>query len=270
MSNVVLITGASSGIGKATAALLAKSGYTVYGAARRVEGMNDLLPLGVKPIAMDVSVDTSIVEGVNHILKEEGRIDLLVNNAGFGLYGAVEEVSMQDARYQLEVNVIGLARLIQLVLPGMRRQHAGKIVNITSVGGKIVSPFGAWYHVSKFGVEALSDALRLEVASLGIDVIVIEPGGVKTEWGDIAMQNLERTSSKGPYANKANKMVALAQKFANRNAEPSLIAQLILKAVTVAKPKTRYHAGFMAGTVLFAKKWLSDRQFDKMILSQLK
>jgi short-subunit dehydrogenase len=270
MKKIALITGASAGIGMETAKFLANNNYTVYGVARRIERMSGLEQLGIKVIGMDVTDDDSMVAAVNEIIKNEGRIDVLVNNAGFGLYGALEEVSMKDARYQLEVNVIGLARLVQLIIPHMRKQQSGKIVNITSIGGKISSPMGGWYHASKFAVEALSDNMRMELKPFGIDVIVIEPGGVKSEWGDIAMENLKKTSSAGPYKHTAEKMFELNRKFEKRNAEPSVIAELILKAITAQNPKTRYHAGFMAGPVLMARKILSDKQFDKVIMSQVK
>jgi short-subunit dehydrogenase len=270
MKKIAFITGASAGIGMETAKFLANNNYTVYGAARRIERMNGLEQLGIKVIGMDVTDDDSMVAAVNEIIKNEGRIDVLVNNAGFGLYGALEEVNMKDARYQLEVNVIGLARLAQLIIPHMRKQQSGKIVNITSIGGKISSPMGAWYHASKFAVEALSDNMRMELKPFGIDVIVIEPGGVKSEWGDIAMENLKKSSSAGPYKHTAEKMFELNRKFEKRNAEPSVIAELILKAITAQSPKTRYHAGFMAGPVLMARKILSDKQFDKVIMSQVK
>src|SRR5690606_38685810 len=163
MKKIVLITGASSGMGKETAIYLNENGYQVYAAARRIDKMKDLEQLGIKTAFMDITDDHSINSVVDAILKKEGRLDVLINNAGYGLYGALEEVTMRDARMQLEVNLIGLARLTQLVIPIMREQNNGKIVNISSVGGKMVGPFGAWYHVSKFGVEALSDALRLEL-----------------------------------------------------------------------------------------------------------
>ena len=270
MKKVVLISGASSGIGKETAKTLAQNGYTVYAAARRTERMNDLLQSGIKLLKMDVTDDDSMINGIHEIIKAEGTIDVLINNAGFGQYGAVEEVSMKDARYQLEVNVIGLARLTQLCIPHMRKQQAGKIVNITSIGGKISSPLGGWYHASKFAVEALSDNMRMELKPFGIDVIVIEPGGIKTEWSDIAMQNLMNSSSNGPYKHTAEKMNAMSKKFESRLPEPSLIAELILKAIKASNPKTRYHAGFMATPILMAKKILSDKLFDKMMMSQVK
>ncbi len=270
MKKVVLVTGASAGIGKETARFLANKGYTVYGAARRVEKMQDIKNAGVKVLQMDVTNDASMVKGIEELVKAEGRIDVLINNAGFGSYGTVEDVSMADAKYQMEVNVFGLARLTQLVLPYMRKQHYGKVVNVTSIGGKIVTPLGGWYHASKFAVEALSDALRMEVRPFGIDVIVIEPGGVKSEWSGIAGENMKKVSGNTVYKDFANKAAALFEQFEPKGAEPSVIAELILKSITAKSPKTRYHAGFMAGPILFMRKVLSDKLFDKMMLSQLK
>ena len=176
MKKVALVTGASAGIGKEIAATLLQNGYIVYGAARRVSKMEDLKQQGAKILQLDVSQDDSMVSAINVIIQAEGRLDVLINNAGFGSYGTIEDVPIADARYQLEVNVFGLARLVQLTVPHMRNQRFGKIVNITSIGGKIATPFGGWYHASKFAVEALSDSLRMEVKPFGIDVIVIEPG----------------------------------------------------------------------------------------------
>lgn len=270
MKKVALVTGASAGIGAATARLLAQSGYTVYGVARRVDKMAGLRDLGIKTIAMDVADDASMVKAVDHIIAEQGRIDVLVNNAGFGSYGAVEDVPMEDARYQLEVNVIGLARLCQLVLPHMREQHFGKIVNITSIGGKMATPLGGWYHASKFAVEGLSDSLRLEVKPFGVDVIIIEPGGVKTEWGGIAFDSAEKTSGHTVYGDLTRKAKSVFAKSEVNNVEPIVIAELIKDAIETKSPKPRYAKGYMAGIILRAKKWLSDSMFDKMIMSQMK
>ena len=266
---VALVTGASSGIGEATARLLADNGYKVIGVARRVEKMTHLKRLGIDILPMDLSNDDSIVQVIETIIQSNGSIDILVNIAGFGSYGAVEDVSMKDARYQLEVNVIGLARLCQLVLPYMRGQHYGKIVNITSVGGKMATPLGGWYHASKFAVEALSDSLRLEVKQFGIDVIVVEPGGIKTEWGSIAFDNAVKISGATAYSQLTEKTKAAADKF-DRGIEPIEIASLIKTAIEAKNPKARYAKGYMAAPILFAKRWLSDRWFDKMIMSQLK
>ncbi|QEC78540.1 oxidoreductase [Mucilaginibacter ginsenosidivorax] len=269
MKKVVLITGASAGMGKEAVKLLLQEGYTVYGAARRVDKMKELLPYGAKVLKMDVSDDDSMVSGINEIIKNEGRIDILINNAGFGAYGAVEDVHIEDARYQLEVNLFGLARLTQLVLPHMRKQHSGKIVNITSIGGKMATPLGGWYHASKYAVEGLSDSLRLEVKPFGIDVILIEPGGIKTEWQDIAMENLEKVSGHTAYQNLTKSAININEKGQKQLTDPVVIAKLIAKAIREKKPGIRYAAGYMTGIVLFLKRWLSDSMFDKMIMSQM-
>ncbi|WP_428328799.1 oxidoreductase [Mucilaginibacter sp.] len=270
MKKVALITGASAGIGKATAKQLLQDGYIVYGAARRLDKMDDIVSLGARALKMDVADDADMVSGIDKIIKAEGRIDVLVNNAGFGSYGAVEDVAIADAKYQLEVNVFGLARLSQLVLPHMRAQHSGKIINVTSIGGKMATPMGGWYHASKFAVEGLSDSLRLEVKQFGIDVILIEPGGIKTEWGDIAFNSMKKVSGKTAYKHLVAKTSAIVGKAEKNASDPSVIADLIKKAINAKKPKARYSAGYMSGPVLFLKKWLSDGLFDKMLMSQLK
>jgi NAD(P)-dependent dehydrogenase (short-subunit alcohol dehydrogenase family) len=273
MKKIVLITGASAGIGKATALLFLEKGFIVYGAARRVEKMNDLLAMGAKILSMDVTDETSVTSGIDTIIRTEGRIDVLINNAGFGYYGALEDVPVSDARYQLEVNLFGPARLIQLVLPHMRRQGSGKIINISSIGGKAAMPLGGWYHASKFALEAYSDSLRMEVKPFGIDVIVIEPGGIQSEWEDIATGYMIKSSVGTAYAKLTDAAVRMTEKMkANKKAAapPGLIADLIHKAVTAGEPRTRYSAGYMSGTVLFMKKWLSDKMMDRIVMSQLK
>ena len=191
---VVLITGASSGIGKETAKLLVENGHIVYGAARRLDKMNDLKEAGIKLLEMDVTNDESMVNGIQKIMETEKRIDVLVNNAGYGSFGALEDVPISEAKYQFEVNIFGLARLTQLVLPYMRKKQSGKIVNISSMGGKFGEPHGAWYHATKFAVEGLSDSLRMELKQFKIDVVIIEPGAIKSEWGGIAKENLLKVS----------------------------------------------------------------------------
>jgi NAD(P)-dependent dehydrogenase (short-subunit alcohol dehydrogenase family) len=199
MNEVTLVTGASSGIGEATARALLHAGHTVYAGARRVERMQGLAGHGAKLLALDVTDDASMQAAIAAIERNEGRLDALVNNAGYGSYGSLEEVPLEEGRRQFEVNVFGLARLTQLVLPLMRRQRRGRIVNVTSIGGKIHEPFGSWYHATKFAVEGLSDCLRMELARHGIDVIVIEPGAIRTEWAGISREILLRYSGDGPY-----------------------------------------------------------------------
>lgn len=269
MSKVALVTGASSGMGEFTAIILSKQGYKVYGAARRIDKMTALESSGVTVISLDLTQDESIVKCVDTILKKEGRIDILINNAGYGSYGAIEDVPIEEARRQFEVNIFGLARITQLVLPSMRQNKFGRIVNISSIGGKVYSPFGGWYHATKHALEGWSDCLRIETKPFGIDVVIVEPGGIKTPWGIIAAENLKTTSGKGAYAEKVNKIVAFMTKNYNSNAltAPEVLAQVITKAATTKNPKTRYAAGYMAKPSLFARKWLSDKMFDKIVSS---
>ncbi|MDL1902061.1 SDR family NAD(P)-dependent oxidoreductase [Anaerolineae bacterium CFX9] len=268
-SKIALVTGASSGIGEATARALQQAGCQVYAGARRLERMAHLRPLGIQPIALDVTDDTSMQQVVHTILDECGRIDVLVNSAGYGSYGAIEDVSLDEAHRQMEVNLFGLARMIQLVLPAMRQQRSGKIVNITSTGGKLALPFGGWYHASKFAVEGLSDALRNEVRQFGVDVIIIEPGGVKTEWGDIARQHMEQALGQSAYLALGEKVLASFSAVSDRNAPPSVIGDLIVRAISARHPRPRYTGGYRAN-LLILKRFLPDRLFDRLVMSQLK
>ncbi|MFJ8630905.1 oxidoreductase [Streptomyces sp. NPDC093568] len=266
-TKIALVTGASSGIGEATALKLQSLGYTVYGAARRTDRLQKLADRGIRPLAMDVTDDESMHAGIDRIVAEAGRIDVLVNNAGYGSYGAIEDVPMDEARRQFEVNVFGAMRLAQLTLPHMRAQQSGTIVNITSMGGKIYTPLGGWYHGTKFALEALSDCLRLEAKPFGIDVVVIEPGGIATEWGGIAADQLEKSSTAGAYARQAEAVAAALRSEANakRNSPPRVIADAIGKAVTARRPKTRYATGFGARPLIGLRRIVSDRTFDTVI-----
>lgn len=270
MSKTVLITGASSGIGKATAIYLAQSGYNVYGAARRIEKLQELKSYGVKPVVLDVTIDDSIVSCVNEIMKEAGGIDILINSAGLGSYGALEDVPMQEAKNQMEINLFGATRLIQLVLPGMRRNKFGKIVNISSIGGKVGLPMGSWYHASKFAIEGLSDSLRNEVRQFGIDVIVIEPGGTKSEMTEIGGKDLMRVSGKTVYGDLAKSLEKMYREIEKNASEPIIIAKLIREGIEAGRPKARYAGGSMAKTMLFFRSILSDRRFDKMLMGRMK
>lgn len=268
MSNkVALVTGGSSGIGEATALRLQELGYTTYAAARRVERMEHLTTSGIRPLAMDVTDDESMQSGVEQILAEEGRIDVLVNAAGYGSFGALEDVPLSEARNQVEVNLFGAARLTQLVLPRMRDQRSGTIVNITSMGGKIYTPLGAWYHATKHALEALSDCLRMELKSFGIDVVVIEPGVIRTEFNGIAQEKVRAVSGTGPYAPQGNALADTidSESARRRQSPPELIAKTIGKAVTARRPKTRYAAGYGAKPMIFLHDVLPDRAFDAFI-----
>ncbi|MFE3229735.1 oxidoreductase [Nocardia sp. NPDC059228] len=266
-TKTALVTGASSGIGEATARKLADLGYTVYGAARRIDRLQKLADHAIHPLAMDVTDDASMTAGIARIIGETGRIDVLVNNAGYGSFGAIEDVPLDEARYQFEVNVFGAARLAQLVLPHMREQRSGTIVNITSMGGKIYTPLGGWYHGTKFALEGLSDCLRLEAQPFGVNVVVIEPGGIATEWGGIAADNLRKVSGDTAYASQAQAVATLlsSESNARRNSPPQVIADAIGKAVTARRPRTRYTVGFGARPLIFVKWLLPDRAFDAII-----
>lgn len=264
---VALITGASSGIGESAAILLSENGFKVYGAARRLEKMEGLASKGINTIALDITNEASVEECVNTILAKEGSIDVLVNNAGYGSYGAIEDVPLEEARQQFEVNIFGLARLTQLVLPKMRENRFGKIVNISSMGGKVYTPFGGWYHATKHALEGWSDCLRLETRPFGIDVVLVEPGGIKTPWGTIAAENLKKTSGSGAYSEQANKVAEGTAKMytSNRLSKPEVIGKVILKAVTARKPKRRYVKGFGAKPSIFIRKWFGDRVYEAML-----
>lgn len=269
MKKVVLITGASTGIGKETAILLANKNYKVYAVARRLEKMKDLELIGVHILSMDLADDAFIEQGIKYILTKEGQIDILVNNAGYGGYGAIEDVPISFAKDQLQVNLFGAARLIQLVLPQMRTNRFGKIVNVSSIGGKLATPFGGWYHASKFALEALSDSLRNEVKPFGVDVIVIEPGGVKSEWASVTISNLIQNSKDSAYRSRIEKFVNFLYKTTEKNSEPSVIAKLILKGIESKRPRYRYVGGYNAVFALIARKLLTDRLFDRILLGQM-
>lgn len=272
MKKVVLITGASSGMGKSTAKFLHAQGHKVYGAARRMNEMQDLKELGMGIVSLDLTNEESIQQAVKTIIDAEGRIDVLVNNAGYGSYGAVEDVTIEEAKRQFEVNLFGLARITQLVLPHMRNQKSGRIVNITSMGGKIYTPYGAWYHATKHALEGWSDCLRLELKQFGIDVVVVEPGGIKTDWGPIAAEHLQKTSGHGAYAKMANSISKnLVEMYSGKRlTQVDVLGKTIAKAATVSKPRIRYAKGYMAKPAIFMRKWFGDRIFDKLIMSQIK
>ena len=264
---VILVTGASSGIGFDAARTLAQRGHRVYAAARRVELMEPLRGLGVKVLRMDVTDEQSMSEGVASLLQAEGRIDVLVNNAGYGYFGAVENVPMAEARRQLEVNVFGLARLCQLVLPAMRRQGSGRIVNTSSIAGRAVFYMGAWYNVTKYAVEALSDALRMEMRPFGIDVVLVEPGPIRTDWGLIAARHLRESSAGTPYEAQAAPW-ASTMAWAYRSAlfsGPQVITRAVCRAVESRRPRTRYCRGRGARLSLLLHALLPARWWDALM-----
>ena len=267
---VALVTGASSGIGEETARLLQEAGFTTYAVARRVDRMAGLADAGVHTFAMDVTDDASMVAGINRIVVDQGRIDVLVNNAGYGSYGAVEDVPIDEARRQFEVNVFGLARLTQLVTPTMREQGSGRIINVSSIGGKFYEPLGAWYHATKFAVEGFSDSLRLELAPFGIQVVIIEPGPIITEWNTISRDSLTEVSRGGAYEAHAGRVRKTMERGDSgwAGSQPVVVARKIVKAATTARPRVRYPVGKGAGSIVLARRLMPDRAFDAMINSK--
>lgn len=272
MKKTILITGASSGIGKATAKKLIGEGHKVYVAARRIEQMKDLEEMGATSIRMDIIKDEDIKTAVDKITSEQGKIDVLINNAGYAIYGSVEDTTIEDAKRQFEVNLFGLARLTQLVLPQMRKQKSGTIINTSSMGGKIYTPLGAWYHASKHALEGWSDCLRIELKQFGINVVIIEPGIIRTEFDEVMAEPMVERSKGGPYEAFAGIVAkATEETYQLKNSSPaSVVAEVMSKAVNSDKPKTRYTAGKMAKTMMWARKYLGDRIFDKLIFRHLK
>ncbi len=265
--HTALVTGASSGMGESIAVALQKEGYQVYAAARRTDKMEHLIEQGIRTISLDVTDDNSMKHVINTIEKEEKMVDVLINNAGYGSFGALEDVPISEAKRQFEVNVFGLARLSQLVIPKMRESRHGAIINISSIGGKLGEPFGSWYHASKFAVEGLTDSLALELAQFNIKVIAIEPGAIKTEWWSIAADNLLKTSGNGAYAISAKKR-AESMKSSSRtsvSSPPEVVAEKIVKVLAKPNPKLRYAVGGGAVPLLFLRRITSDRIFYKIL-----
>lgn len=271
-SQVILITGASSGIGKATALKLISEGHVVYGAARRVDAMKEIEDAGGHIIAMDVCNQSQIDAGVQRILKEQGgRIDALINNAGFPVQGPIEVIPLDLARRQFEVNLFGLAAITKAVLPTMRAQKSGTIINVSSGAGKFQAPFGAWYHASKHAVEGWSDCCRLDLKGFGIDVVIVEPGMIKTELGDHAIASLNETCKGYPdYEAIVGKFVKNAESFANQGSDVSVIVNVMSQAINAKHPKRRYMAGASIREMLFVRNWFGDSVMDNLLLQMLK
>lgn len=271
---VVLITGCSSGIGEATARHLAGRGLTVYATARRPQALSDLAAAGCRTLALDVTDEDSMAAAVRQVEQEAGGIDVLVNNAGYGEYGTVEQADLDRVRRQFETNVFGMARLCQLVLPGMRRRGSGRIINIGSMGGRVVFPAGGYYHASKYAVEALSDALRFEVAPFGVQVAVIEPGLIRTGFGDIAAGTLTRAfDGAGPYARLTRAVDAqIASGYRSRllAAPPDAVARAVDRAIAVRRMRTRYVVTPAARALVHTRRLLGGRAFDAFLRLQFR
>jgi NAD(P)-dependent dehydrogenase (short-subunit alcohol dehydrogenase family) len=271
----VLITGCSTGIGRATAERLAAAGFTTYATARRLESIQDLEARGCRLLELDVVDDASRRAAVDAIVAEHGAVGALVNNAGYSQSGALETVPLDAIRAQFETNVFGLIALTQLVLPGMRERGSGRIVNLSSMGGKMTLPGGGVYHATKYAVEALSDALRWEVAPFGIDVVIIEPGLIRTEFANTVAAQMEQVDDDGPYARfnqsikKATTKAYTTGPMAKLGGEPDDVAKVIEQALTAKRPRTRYPVTPSARVFMLNRRMLPDRAWDAMLRRQL-
>jgi NAD(P)-dependent dehydrogenase (short-subunit alcohol dehydrogenase family) len=280
VSKAVLITGCSSGIGHATAKRLAERGWNVYATARRPDSIADLAAAGCKTLALDVTDEGSMRTAVDSVLEAEGAVGALVNNAGYSQSGALEALPMELLRAQFETNVFGLVRMCQLVLPGMRRQGWGRIVNLSSMGGKLTFPGGGAYHGTKHAVEALSDALRWEVSGFGVDVVVIEPGLITTRFGEVAAGSIADATvtpsdtEADPYAS-FNAAVGSATAGIYKGpmrflaGGPETVAKTISKALSAHRPRTRYKVTASARLALAQRRLLPDRAWDALMARQL-
>ena len=269
-SEAVLITGCSTGIGRASAEYLAKNGHTVYATARKLDAISDLEAHGCRLLALDVTDEASMSAAVKAVEDAEGAVGVLVNNAGYSQSGAVESIPMESVRRQFETNVFGLVRMCQLVLPGMRNQGWGRIINISSMGGRLVFPGGGFYHGTKFAVEAISDALRFEVKGFGVDVVIIEPGLIKTDFGHAAVGSLDPAANDGPYAHFNNAVGSLTEGayeggLSRFGAGPEAVAKAIEKAIR--RPKSRKPVTASARIFLGMRRFMTDGMWDRSMRS---
>ncbi|MGA9858605.1 MAG: oxidoreductase [Solirubrobacteraceae bacterium] len=269
-SRAALITGCSSGIGHATAERLLADGWRVYATARRPESIADLAEQGATTLALDVTEEASMTAAVDHVCEAEGAVGVLINNAGYSQSGAVESVTPEQVRRQFDTNVFGLLRMCQLVLPGMREQRWGRIVNIGSMGGRLTFPGAGLYHASKYALESISDAMRFEVRGFGIDVILIEPGLIVTKFGEVASGSVSAASGEGPYA-AFNRSVAklttdaYAGPMAKLGGGPEVVAATIAKALSAKRPRARYAVTPSAHLMINQRRLTPDRLWDLMM-----
>jgi NAD(P)-dependent dehydrogenase (short-subunit alcohol dehydrogenase family) len=281
-SKAVLITGCSSGIGHATALRLARSGWTVYATARRPETLSELAAAGARTLALDVTDEASMRAAVDEVCEAEGAVGVLVNNAGYSQSGPVETVPMDAVRRQFETNVFGLVALTQMVLPGMRAQRSGRIVNVGSMGGRLTFPGGGFYHATKYALEALSDALRFEVRGFGIDVVLVEPGLIVTDFGDVATASIAAADGDGasedgtdPYGAFNAALGALTKgayegPMARLGGAPDRVAKAIERAISrrPGRAPTRVTVTPSAKLMIGTRKLLGDRVWDTAMRGQ--
>ncbi|HAA14629.1 MAG TPA: short-chain dehydrogenase/reductase [Cytophagales bacterium] len=270
MKKVIIITGASSGMGKDTALQLIQKSHIVYGGARRKEKMEELVQAGGHALALDVTDQASVAAAVEQVLREQNRIDVLWNNAGYSLTGAMETISYEEAKRQFDVNLFGVAEMSKAVLPTMRKQGTGTIINTSSIGGKMHMPLmQSWYLASKFALEGWSDALRMELEPYGIDVVLIEPGGVATEFMEVMSRDFLDKAKGTAYEEETARIAkGMAKMNTPKNMSPtSVVTDAVLKILDAKKPKTRYVVGKNAKMMLFMRSMLSDRRYDKLMRS---
>lgn len=264
---VIIVTGASSGFGKDAVKELLNRGHVVYAAARRVSAMEDIKKEGAKILSLDVTNDDQVEAAIKEVIKNEKRIDVLVNNAGYGGYGMVESVSIEEAHKQFEVNVFGVARMMRAVLPYMRKQKSGTIINMSSVVGKVSSPMIGWYSASKHSVEALSNAVRAEVKSLGIKIAVIEPGAMNTGFLDVALKQIKTVKNAPEYQANADAFLKTFKKNYANAPGPEKVVKTIVKIAESNNPKTRYAVGTDSKAAIFMTKIFSDKMMDNIFRS---
>jgi NAD(P)-dependent dehydrogenase (short-subunit alcohol dehydrogenase family) len=273
-SQAVLVTGCSSGIGRATALHLAQRGNTVYASARRPESIADLEQHGCRLLALDVTDEASMQEAVRAVEAEHGAVGALVNNAGYSQSGAVESVPMDEVRRQFETNVFGLVRMCQLVLPAMRAQRSGRIVNVSSMGANFTFPGGGFYHATKYAVEAISDALRFEVKGFGVHVVIVQPGLIRTSFGEVAATAVGHAEGDTPYASfnaqvaQATRDIYVKGPARHLGAGPEAVAKTIERAITTKSPKIRYRVTPSARLLIGQRALLTDRMWDRLMTTQ--
>ena len=270
---VVLITGCTSGIGHATATRLQGAGWTVYATGRRLDGLADLATLGCRTLELDVRNEASMQTAIETILREAGRVDALVNNAGYSQSGPIESVSIDRVRAQFETNVFGLLRLSQLVLPGMRARRSGRIVNVGSMGGRLTFPGGGVYHATKHALEAVSDALRFEVAGFGIQVVLVQPGLIRTAFSTAASSSLDGlgAGAAGPYGHFTAEVERITREsyekgpLASLAGSPDDVAAAIEEALTASEPRPRYRVTWSATLLMTLRSIFSDGMWDRFL-----
>lgn len=272
MKKIILVTGASTGIGYATAVRLAKAGNIVYGGARRVEKMAPLQEYDIKTLALDVTDDESVNQAVKQIIDEQGKIDVLINNAGYGSYGSLEDTPLEEAQRQLDVNLIGVARMTKAVLPYMRVANQGQILNVSSMGGIGYGWLGAWYHASKHALEALTDTIRLELTEYNIQLSTIEPSATESEWVDIAIENMKNVSAAGTgaYEKQTQRAIGMMNEGFKGVVPADDVAKDMEIAINSKNPKHRYPTGRSSRMTKFLMRFISDKMIYKITFNAYK